>query len=170
MRSTLNPRFGVLASEETKRKIGDSTRLRFQTPEFKEKHKAGMLRFFSTESGLALKHKLSVLRKSKPKKPKAVTMCKVCGILHNTGGITCKSSVCLPKESIRVWSYCEDTKTNEFMLVTDGFLTKESAEVIEIETSTGERLVLTPDHKVYTKNRGWVEAQDLTDSDELVVD
>ena len=95
MRSTLNPRFGVLASEETKRKIGDSTRLRFKTPEFKEKHKAGMLRFFSTESGVALKHKLSVLRKSKPKKPKAVTMCKVCGILHNTGGITCKSSVCL---------------------------------------------------------------------------
>lgn len=47
-------------------------------------------------------------------------------------------------------------------------LTKKSANIIEIELENGEKIKLTPDHKVYTSNRGWVDAAQLTDSDELV--
>ena len=40
--------------------------------------------------------------------------------------------------------------------------------LIEIETEDGQILKLTPDHKVFTKNRGYVQAENLTIEDELV--
>ena len=36
-----------------------------------------------------------------------------------------------------------------------------------ISLEDGTSLQCTKEHKLYTKNRGWVEAQDLTDNDEL---
>jgi ribonucleoside-triphosphate reductase len=47
-------------------------------------------------------------------------------------------------------------------------MTRESADVIELELEDGSSLKLTPDHKVYTKNRGYIFAKDLTDDDILV--
>ena len=70
---------------------------------------------------------------------------------------------------IKVLTMNEETKTLEYKEVDDGFLTKKNANVIEIETEDGGILKLTPDHKVYTENRGWVCAADLTDSDVLLV-
>jgi len=43
-----------------------------------------------------------------------------------------------------------------------------SEEIIEIELENGEILRCTPDHKIYTKNRGYIEAKDLNEDDELV--
>jgi len=54
--------------------------------------------------------------------------------------------------------------------ITNAMLTKQTSELMEIETETGQLIRCTPDHKVYTKNRGWVEAQNLEPTDELVID
>lgn len=43
-------------------------------------------------------------------------------------------------------------------------------ECIELQFDTGRTLICTPDHKLLTKNRGWVEAQDLTDKDDILDD
>lgn len=63
-----------------------------------------------------------------------------------------------------------DVSTNEvkYENVTNALLTRENANIIEVELDNGESLKLTPDHKVYTENRGWVEASQLTYSDILV--
>lgn len=67
-----------------------------------------------------------------------------------------------------VLSYNFETKENEYQIVTNAALTRSMADVIKITTDDGKELILTPDHKVYTENRGWVEAKDLTDQDELI--
>ena len=46
---------------------------------------------------------------------------------------------------------------------------RESEEVIVMEVDGG-KLELTPEHPVMTKNRGWVEAGDLTSDDEVLCD
>lgn len=61
-----------------------------------------------------------------------------------------------------------DTNTVEYELVTDAMLTATDAEVIEIEdTDSKIKIKCTPDHKVYTKNRGYVMAKDLKEDDIL---
>lgn len=44
-----------------------------------------------------------------------------------------------------------------------------SGKLIFIEIENGNNLYLTPNHKVYTKNRGWQLAENLTLSDELLI-
>lgn len=39
--------------------------------------------------------------------------------------------------------------------------------LIKINLENGEYIKCTPEHKIYTKNRGWIEAQFLKESDEL---
>jgi ribonucleoside-diphosphate reductase alpha chain len=51
--------------------------------------------------------------------------------------------------------------------ILDVWPTKETDELIEIETQDGKTLRCTPDHKILTQ-RGWVEAQDLREDDNLV--
>ena len=46
-------------------------------------------------------------------------------------------------------------------------LTRKNACVIKIETEVGNTITLTPDHKVFTSNRGYKQAQDLINSDVL---
>ena len=41
-------------------------------------------------------------------------------------------------------------------------------ELIELELDNGQKIICTKDHKIYTKNRGYVEAQDLTQEDILM--
>ena len=65
--------------------------------------------------------------------------------------------------------YCMDKDTNELTIsqATDIRLTRKHAELVEIVTTRGS-LVCTPDHKIYTRNRGYVEACNLTTKDKLV--
>ena len=60
----------------------------------------------------------------------------------------------------------EQTGQHEWKQVLAGQLTKCNAEVVRI-TYNDKSVVCTPDHKIYTKNRGWTEAKDLLETDEL---
>jgi len=37
------------------------------------------------------------------------------------------------------------------------------------DEESGNSIVVTPEHQVFTKNRGYVVAKDLTETDELVI-
>lgn len=67
-----------------------------------------------------------------------------------------------------IYSYNTITKEVEIDVITDIFLTKENANIIELELENGEKIKLTPDHRVFTENRGWVEAAQLTTEDILL--
>jgi ribonucleotide reductase alpha subunit len=73
-------------------------------------------------------------------------------------------------KDIYVLSYNIDKKVNEFQKVLEGQLMSESAELLEIEDDeTGFKLICTPEHLIFTKNRGYVMAKDLTEQDELLI-
>jgi ribonucleotide reductase alpha subunit len=70
---------------------------------------------------------------------------------------------------VYILSYNQDTLEKEYKLITNFGMTNPEAELLEIEDDvTGFKLQCTPEHKILTKNRGWVEAQHLTEEDELV--
>ena len=71
-------------------------------------------------------------------------------------------------EEIKVLSYDNINDTVEYQQVNSGCLTRENANIIEIETEDGNKLRLTPDHKVYTENRGYIQASELTKDDILL--
>jgi len=74
----------------------------------------------------------------------------------------------------------EDVKIGEFVFSydtkTDQFVSREVLDVIdngdleclELELENGKTITCTYDHKFYTSNRGWVEAQYLTEDDDIV--
>lgn len=45
--------------------------------------------------------------------------------------------------------------------------TRKNAKLVEVKTQGGN-LKCTPDHRIYTSNRGWVEAQDINREDKIV--
>lgn len=69
-----------------------------------------------------------------------------------------------------------DTKPYVYCMDDDGKLiikqaskvwkTREHAELVEIDFNRG-KLICTPDHKIFTRNRGWVKAVDLQPKDRL---
>jgi ribonucleotide reductase alpha subunit len=70
---------------------------------------------------------------------------------------------------VYILSYNQDTLEKEYKLVTNFGMTNPDAEILEVEDEvTGFKLQCTPEHKILTKNRGWVEAQHLTEEDELI--
>tara|TARA_Y100000589_G_C27176887_1_gene639125 strand:+ start:249 stop:1397 length:1149 start_codon:yes stop_codon:yes gene_type:complete len=72
-------------------------------------------------------------------------------------------------KKILVLSYNVETKDIEYKKVVNGDLMFEKAEVLEIiDEESGKSITCTPDHKVFTKNRGYVIAKDLKEDDELV--
>ena len=52
--------------------------------------------------------------------------------------------------------------------IDDILLTKRNANTIELILEDNPTLVLTPDHRVFTKNRGWVQACQLSEEDILL--
>lgn len=68
-----------------------------------------------------------------------------------------------------VLSYNIETKNIEVNSISFGDMTRENADVIEIVLDDGKSLTLTPDHKVYTSNRGYVPAKDLSVDDDIIV-
>jgi ribonucleotide reductase alpha subunit len=70
----------------------------------------------------------------------------------------------------KVWSYNLETQTCEWAEISNGAMTNTEAEIIEIEDEeTGKIIRCTPEHKIFTKNRGYVMAKDLTESDEMLL-
>ena len=72
-------------------------------------------------------------------------------------------------KEVFVLSFNTETSEIEYKEITDAGLISQSADVLEIiDEQTGNKIVCTPSHKVFTKNRGYVEAKDLNEDDELV--
>jgi len=62
------------------------------------------------------------------------------------------------------------SQDNTFQPILGAIKTKENAEVLEIiDEEKGIKLICTPDHRIFTKNRGYVMACDLLEDDELDV-
>ena len=71
-------------------------------------------------------------------------------------------------DELKIPSYNVQTGEIEVDFVDFADITQTNADVIQIELESGEKLNLTPDHKIFTENRGWVEAVDLTEDDILI--
>ena len=71
-------------------------------------------------------------------------------------------------KKINILSKNIDNNTIEMKNITNGALMYKSAKVIKVEdTETGKYIVCTSDHKIYTKNRGYVKAIELKEEDTL---
>jgi ribonucleoside-diphosphate reductase alpha chain len=71
-------------------------------------------------------------------------------------------------EKIYTRSWNSTSKTFVWAEVSNAAQTGEVDELIVIETPDGNVIECTPEHKILTKNRGWVEAQNLEENDELI--
>jgi len=67
--------------------------------------------------------------------------------------------------NVKVLSYNECTQKQEFKNIKNFALTRRDAEVLEVSDENENSLVCTPDHLIYTENRGYVLAEDLEESD-----
>lgn len=65
-------------------------------------------------------------------------------------------------------SYNLETNKNEVDVLVNVMLTKPNAEIIQLNFSNQHSLKVTPDHQIFTINRGWIEAQDLSTEDRLI--
>jgi hypothetical protein len=74
------------------------------------------------------------------------------------------------KDGKNVWvgSYDKNTESVEFSPVEAGEMTRTNANVVELELDDGTSIKLTPDHLVYTENRGYVKTAELTTDDILL--
>jgi ribonucleoside-diphosphate reductase alpha chain len=71
-------------------------------------------------------------------------------------------------DKYQVFSYNQNNKQIELDKIVSGGKTKENANIIKLEMDDGSILELTPDHKVFTENKGWIMDSELTQEDFLV--
>ena len=77
---------------------------------------------------------------------------------------------CEDVPQIEVLSYNTETNQEEWKPITAFAETSPKAKVMRItDEESGKSIVVTPEHKVFTKNRGYVMAKDLIETDELVI-
>jgi ribonucleoside-diphosphate reductase alpha chain len=95
-------------------------------------------------------------------------------VMHTDG----KQEVISLDRFVEVWQYggmtdvkvrSYDTQTAQFVWseVTAAAQTATVTELIEIEDEQGNVIKCTPDHEIWTQNRGWVMAKDLVETDVL---
>lgn len=84
--------------------------------------------------------------------------------------IALKKVVDLYQDNNEVYIQTLNLDTNEVVYnkITAAQLSRPNAKTLKIITTNGKTIITTPDHKFYTKNRGWIEAQDLQLEDILV--
>lgn len=70
-------------------------------------------------------------------------------------------------ESISVLAHDLDTNTDRIVEVSLSTKRFGDKPWVEVELDNGDKLRMTEDHEVYTTNRGWVEAKDLTPDDDI---
>ena len=77
---------------------------------------------------------------------------------------------CEDVPQIEVLSYNTETNKQEWRPITAFAETSPKAKVMKItDEESGKSIVVTPEHQVFTKNRGYVMAKDLVETDELVI-
>jgi ribonucleoside-diphosphate reductase alpha chain len=74
------------------------------------------------------------------------------------------------KGPVKIYSYNIETDEYEFRPILWFGMTSPKAKVMKITLEDGRYLKCTPDHKLYTRNRGYVCAKDLQENDDLVLD
>jgi len=73
-------------------------------------------------------------------------------------------------DTVEVLSYAIETGKEEWAPITAFAQTSPKAKVMKItDEESGKSIIVTPEHQVFTKNRGYVMAKDLTENDELVI-
>jgi intein/homing endonuclease len=71
-------------------------------------------------------------------------------------------------KNIKIESKNLETGNVEYKQITNAATTAKNAELMLIEDEeTGKSIRCTPDHKIYTKNRGYVMAKELREDDVL---
>jgi len=71
---------------------------------------------------------------------------------------------------IEVLSYNIETDKEEWKLITAFAETSPKSKVMKItDEESGKSIVVTPEHKIFTKNRGYVMAKDLVETDEIII-
>lgn len=65
-------------------------------------------------------------------------------------------------------SYNTETNEIEYKNIDDAALTRKNSTIIEVVLEDGTCIKCTPDHKFYTKNRGYVSANDLVEEDIII--
>ena len=74
-------------------------------------------------------------------------------------------------KNLEVLSYDIETGEQKWAPITAYSQTSPKAKVMKItDEESGKSIVVTPEHQVFTKNREYVMAKDLTENDELVID
>ena len=74
------------------------------------------------------------------------------------------------KSCLKRWDF--GSEAGQFVPVEAAKMTRPDAELIELEIETlhgTKTLKLTPDHKVFSKNRGYIRADELDENDELII-
>jgi hypothetical protein len=72
--------------------------------------------------------------------------------------------------SVSVISFNTESNTKELKSVSNAALMSPSSKVLKItDSDTGKSIICTPDHKIYTKNRGYVIASELNAEDILEI-
>ena len=56
---------------------------------------------------------------------------------------------------------------DEFKQVIASAMTKQNANLVKVTDESGSSIICTPEHQIYTKNRGYIEARNLEETDEL---
>jgi ribonucleoside-diphosphate reductase alpha chain len=72
------------------------------------------------------------------------------------------------RTQIEIYSFNLMTMEVEKEIITKVFLTQENAEIIEIYDEENNILKVTPDHKIYVENKGWIFAKDLLEDDVII--
>lgn len=83
------------------------------------------------------------------------------------------SQIIADPNGFMVLSYNHETDSVEYTEILSGDMTRPNADIIELEILDENNkeitIRLTPDHKVWTENRGYVDAIDLTEEDTVVI-
>ena len=98
-------------------------------------------------------------------------------IQHTTGEVESMSLVSFVEQfelgglsDVKVKSYNTETKEVSWNHVSAAAKTATVEELYEITDESGKTIKCTANHMIYTKNRGYVRAADLVETDELCVD
>lgn len=74
-------------------------------------------------------------------------------------------------KKVEVLSCNTNSKVDEYKLVSDAAMTGKNKKVIKVtDSETGKFIICTPEHRVWTENRGYVEAKDLQPNDQLKIE
>lgn len=98
--------------------------------------------------------------------PMTCAFCSPAGTLVNTPNG--KVSIENIKPTDLIIGYDIDKQTPKIQEVGEIYSRYYTGELICIELDNGRTLKLTPEHEIFTKNRGWIPSQELLETDEII--